>query len=429
MEQHPVPRNISGFQFRLVGDMTLKQFGFLAGGIILGYVSYKMPLPQFISLPTGLTLLVLGIAFAFVPIQDRPLDVWVAAFIKSIYSPTQFVWYKANPAPEVLLNTYSFTTGSRSRQTVTHIDASQKLNNYLASVAPAPHQTLDENEKKQIEKMMTLFNTPTPLMQTTPKPAPVVQQPVNQPDKTNEIDGAKVSLKFKNGIEPKAADFVAKKAEVKTATPTEVNEEMVKKETEKLVHEQEILKKELQTKNMEQDKFLELERKLSELISEKEKMTQELAELKRQSTTPRMVTQNAVKPEAAAAPEISRVKSVAPTQASEMLGLPSTPTVPNIIIGVVKDNLKRFLPGIIISVKDKNGFPVRALKTNKLGQFAAATPLPAGVYLVEVEDPQKRFQFDIIEITLSGQIFMPLEINAKGVKELMRERLAKEIFA
>src|SRR3989339_2077312 len=120
MEQHPVPRNISGFQFRLVGDMTLKQFGFLAGGIILGYVSYKMPLPQFISLPTGLTLLVLGIAFAFVPIQDRPLDVWVAAFIKSIYSPTQFVWYKANPAPEVLLNTYSFTTGSRSRQTVTH---------------------------------------------------------------------------------------------------------------------------------------------------------------------------------------------------------------------------------------------------------------------------------------------------------------------
>ena len=36
METHPVPQNISSYEFRLVGDMTLKQFLYLAGGILLG---------------------------------------------------------------------------------------------------------------------------------------------------------------------------------------------------------------------------------------------------------------------------------------------------------------------------------------------------------------------------------------------------------
>ncbi|EKD47460.1 MAG: hypothetical protein ACD_66C00049G0001, partial [uncultured bacterium] len=28
MEQHPVPQNVTGFQFKLIGDITLKQFAY-----------------------------------------------------------------------------------------------------------------------------------------------------------------------------------------------------------------------------------------------------------------------------------------------------------------------------------------------------------------------------------------------------------------
>ncbi|KKR52786.1 MAG: hypothetical protein UT88_C0021G0001, partial [Candidatus Woesebacteria bacterium GW2011_GWD2_40_19] len=38
MEQHPIPQNISSYQFRLVGDMTLKQFFQLAGGFLVGLI-------------------------------------------------------------------------------------------------------------------------------------------------------------------------------------------------------------------------------------------------------------------------------------------------------------------------------------------------------------------------------------------------------
>src|SRR3989344_3657652 len=94
MEQHPVPQNVTTFQFRLVGDMTIRQFGYLAGGIILGYISYKLPLPFFFTWPLAITSAVGGFGLAFVPIEERPMDVWIMSFFKNVYSPTQYVWQK-----------------------------------------------------------------------------------------------------------------------------------------------------------------------------------------------------------------------------------------------------------------------------------------------------------------------------------------------
>jgi hypothetical protein len=79
-------------------------------------------------------------------------------------------------------------------------------------------------------------------------------------------------------------------------------------------------------------------------------------------------------------------------------------------------------------VKDKEGVPVRALKTNRLGQFASSTPLANGVYFVEIEDPRGRYIFDRVQITLNGSIVPAIEIIAKSQKEINRAKLAREIF-
>ncbi len=93
-EQHPVPQQISSYQFRLVGDMTLKQFFQLAVGAVLGLIIYSLPLPGFFKWPMIVISVVAGAAFAFLPIQDRPLEQWLVAFFRSIYAPTLFVWKK-----------------------------------------------------------------------------------------------------------------------------------------------------------------------------------------------------------------------------------------------------------------------------------------------------------------------------------------------
>src|SRR3989344_8952348 len=94
-EQHPVPQQISSYQFRLVGDMTLKQFFQLAAGAVVGLIIYSLPLPGFFKWPLIAVVVIGGAAFAFLPIQDRPLEQWLVAFFRSIYAPTIFVWKKS----------------------------------------------------------------------------------------------------------------------------------------------------------------------------------------------------------------------------------------------------------------------------------------------------------------------------------------------
>lgn len=91
--------------------------------------------------------------------------------------------------------------------------------------------------------------------------------------------------------------------------------------------------------------------------------------------------------------------------------LPNTPTTPNVINGIVKDNKGLLMDTVVIIVKDHNGDPVRAFKTNKIGQFAVSTPLPNGTYTLELE--KKDFDFDIIEVDVNGGILPPIEIKAR----------------
>lgn len=100
MEQHPIPQNISSYQFRLVGDMTLKQFFQLAGGFLVGLIIYSTPLIGIIKWPLIILSVILGAAMAFVPLEERPLENWIFAFFKAIYSPTIFKWKKTTEVPK-----------------------------------------------------------------------------------------------------------------------------------------------------------------------------------------------------------------------------------------------------------------------------------------------------------------------------------------
>lgn len=93
-QQHPIPQEISSYQFRLVGDMTLKQFFQLAGGLLISLLFYASHLPVLIKWPLIILFALIGVALAFIPFEDRPLSTWILSFFSSIYSPTIFLWKK-----------------------------------------------------------------------------------------------------------------------------------------------------------------------------------------------------------------------------------------------------------------------------------------------------------------------------------------------
>lgn len=92
MDQHPIPQQISSYEFKLVGEMTLKQFLKAAAGIVLALIINSTKLIFIIKWPLIILFAAGGLALAFVPFQDRPLEQWLVAFIKSIYSPTIFIY-------------------------------------------------------------------------------------------------------------------------------------------------------------------------------------------------------------------------------------------------------------------------------------------------------------------------------------------------
>jgi len=139
MEQHPIPRQITSFEFKLIGFLTIKQFIYLLVFIGFGIVIYLLiPIP-IINILMALLSGSIGAALAFIPINDRPLEVWIRNFIKRITSPTQYKFQKNNKPPRFLQDLYP---GSLD-QITTHIDSQQKLSQYLS------RQSTPTNTQKQ----------------------------------------------------------------------------------------------------------------------------------------------------------------------------------------------------------------------------------------------------------------------------------------
>lgn len=189
MEQHPIPQQISSYQFRLVGDMTLKQFFQLAGGALIALLFYATPLPTLIKWPLMIFFGLLGVALAFVPLEERPLSRWIVTFLKSVYSPTLFNWEKTKIAPV-------FFQEEGQAPMVTLPPSQQATENYLAqtTVKNPLFEQLESTEKTFLSGLSTLFGPGSPQTGqiTINQPAQAIEQPKIQEMTIPQIDSIKV---------------------------------------------------------------------------------------------------------------------------------------------------------------------------------------------------------------------------------------------
>lgn len=147
MDQHPVPQNITSYEFRLVGDMTLKQFFQLAGGGLIGVIIYQLPLPFFVKWPLIFVAVGIGAALAFVPVQGRPFSQWLTAFFGAIYAPTEYYWSPTSKEQVV---------GSSEKTTTNN--------------EPRTNNPFDQFETQFFGKVTQMFSTFTPTVAPEVKP-------------------------------------------------------------------------------------------------------------------------------------------------------------------------------------------------------------------------------------------------------------------
>ena len=363
MQQHPIPQNVTGYKFHLVGDMTLKQFSELAFGIILAWIIFSSNMIFPLKWTLGPLAGLFGFALAFLPIEDRPLDKWIINFVKSIYSPTQFI-YKALPKK---LDIFSAPKTAEESQT-SFQDQSNQLQDYLKTLPQSPATIFDQSEKKYLDYIKNLFGAlgSPPPTSTDPKEieiTPVVKSPIkgvrvrklHHPQMCRLPQATAPIKKIKTSAMPA-------KTPVKTTPPINSSGANALETTKKS-------KIKSTTINSSKVNIPESNKPLQNLPS----------------------------------------KYQAASFTNDII-MPAGPEKPNLISGITIDKTGKIIPSVIIEIRDSQGLPVRALKANKLGQFFIATPLQDGVYEIAPEHPDQ--SFDIIKLEAKGEIIPPIKIQA-----------------
>ena len=101
-------------------------------------------------------------------------------------------------------------------------------------------------------------------------------------------------------------------------------------------------------------------------------------------------------------------------QFSDAASPPMIPNRENVIVGQVIDETGKLIEGAILEVKDEEGRPARALRSNKLGHFMIVTPLSNGTYTIITD--KEGFEFEPITVQVNGTIIPPIGIRAKTNK-------------
>lgn len=352
-EQHPVPQQISSYQFRLVGDMTLKQFFQIAAGAVIGLILYASPVPGLFKWPLIALSVIAGAAFAFLPLQERPLEQWLAGFVRAIYGPTIFIWQK-------------------SQKDVLYFAPEEGFQNGTQNSAPSTNPTdvhsanLDASEQNMLTRISGMFNI-------TPKKT----EPVN----VQQTVAAPVSLPTpiqtsRTVAEQTAATILTENKTTlinPTTFPVPVRPAVATPQTAPITIPQ-------------KQGFVTVDPKTMQTA-------QSGSSHLSQTFTPGLSQQGTS------------------AQFSDQAAPPSPPTTPNIIVGQIMDSQGKIVEGAIMEIKDQLGRPVRALKTNRAGHFMIVTPLPNGEYTMFVE--KDGLTFNPVNVAANGTIISPIAIKAQ----------------
>ena len=159
MENHPIPQDVTGFKFRLIGSITVKQFLYLLGAGVFALLFYFFPIPFLLKLPFMLLSAGIGLALAFIPIDGRPMDKMVYNFIKAIPAENQYIYRKHG----VEMPYFSFTAPTLAKVTVSSQDSAAvqkaKLFNQLSKSYFQP----DAEDQEKVASISNLFQEGTPV--------------------------------------------------------------------------------------------------------------------------------------------------------------------------------------------------------------------------------------------------------------------------
>lgn len=542
MEQHAVPQHIASFEFKLFGNLTVRQFVFLAVPLGIAALIFYSPLPVYFRFVTSGLIAIVGAFVALVPYNGRPIDKWILVFFKAVTNPTQRIWRKENRIPDFLAIILEEPVVRKEPETEFSRQDREKLFEYLRTLPKGQVSPMDVREQLALERLgLTREGAgegklpPSIFWGTTQgdrvveskleskiakEGMPVAEIKVGKGAvSAKELRGlmghslpglkplpAGVGVKISGHIKHYALPGLEKRlhTQVKASTQTppkpprvqlaseanfsvenvipittvsrqvrlvhgvprararklhfapppgfdlsdlpirgesrfEISEELKKRyereEQAKMQLLNEQIAVEQKPKREERSGF---EHMFSSALSQaKSIMTGAgikgqsdkvgIPKIKKTFQKPAVIAKHIgdIFPQASLKEEKrEKIDSRVSLTSDKVVGRPTDADLlskaqmvpltdkPNVISGFVASSDETPLEGVVVIVRDANGIPVRALKTNKLGQFLSVTPLAPGNYSLEVGEEEQNFE--PVSIILTDKVIEPLMIKAKA---------------
>ncbi len=399
MHDHPIPQDVTGYRFHIVGNMTLGQFGQLFLGTLLAFGVYSTNLYPIIKWPLVVLVFGLGAMAAFIPIYERPISHWITTFFSILNKPTQFFWRREPQIPEF----FTFVSSSAQKVVLPELDLTplrrQKIHEYIVS---AKTTTAPDDETQQVQNYVdyvtTLFDV-QPGTKVVPTPTP--QEKVAQkPKLKTRLRSLRPQEDAVGAIQPTSLDALVSTTSDPVATESTVPENTTTNTEPQSYTTSAILSAQAATQVLSTESVIvdQMEADVAQQNAPSEPVYLD-------DKIPTLQTPTSQQ----AAPEPTPQASTQATFNAQ-LPFPSKPTVPNKLVGMVLSNLNELIDGAIVEIHTKDGSVARAVRTNALGQFFVSTPLDKGTYILTVEKAGR--QFEPITIELKGKIVEPLEIRS-----------------
>lgn len=404
MIEHPVPQNITSYEFRLIGNMTIKQFLLLLIGGGIGFLFYSTNLPGFFKWPLVTTAVVSGIAMAFIPYEERTMDQWFINFIKAIYRPTKYYWRRVPKPPEFFNYTPIPAAMAESKQIDMTPYRRTQVKEFLSSLSG--EQAAAEVDPLDLlsggENMANLFAQVPAAADVTPG----AQQKVSKPSLQTRPRPLRARTET---VFVSSTSSVPSSSPTMSAPPPPPTAMMVAQATPQPVLTVEREEPKQTTAPAATPKPAEVAPIATVTVGRTQATeptpTEEVAQ-SNQAQTGGAYLESTIS--AAGHSELSTLPAVF----DKSLPFPSTAEKPNILIGMVHDSAKSIVPGAIVEILDSANNTVRAMKTNNVGQFYMSSPLKNGVYTIHTD--KDGLTFPIYGFEATGGPLDPVDISASA---------------
>ncbi len=364
MREHPLPQDITNYQFHIVGNMTIKQFAEIGFGCFIGFLIYTTNLIDLIKWPLIGLSVALGAGAAFVPFEERPLDHWIITFFRVIYNPTKFYWKRMPKIPDA----FKYTPTKK-------VVVEEELD-----LSPARRQKIKE------------------FMHSIQRPDKLDQYEAYEQQRISSIMGTFDTIKIK------ATSIDIEENFAKPSLKVRVRELKATQQKQKSNHQPQLIDNQRDHKNIDSSQIAQ-DINIPQLqdvtiTPPEEKRAQEDIDITPTNTSQYVENTQTTR-------DITSTKQAS---YNTDLPFPSMPTEPNKPVGMVVGPNNEILSNSIVEIINQAGEVVRAVKTNTLGQFFVTTPLGNGVYVLSTD--KEGYAFDNLQVQLAGEILPPLEIRA-----------------